>query len=179
MIRKILIGTAVILTALAGFIATRPSEFAVTRSMEMAAPAEAVFAQVNDFHKWESWSPWAKMDPAAKNTFEGPSSGIGAGFKWEGNKDVGAGGMTIVESRPSDLIQIRLEFVKPMKATNLTEFTFAPAGKQTLVTWTMSGRNNFIGKAFGLFVDCDKMIGGQFEKGLASMKAIVEAAPRK
>jgi polyketide cyclase/dehydrase/lipid transport protein len=177
MILKILIVLALILAAFVVAVLLQPSDFKITRSATVNAPAAAVFAQVNDFHKWEAWSPWAKMDPAAKNSYEGPAAGKGALFRWEGNNDVGAGNMTITESRPSDLILIRLEFLKPMPAVNTTEFTFKPDGSQTLVTWTMSGKNNFMGKAFGLIVNCDKMVGGWFEKGLASIKSLAEAAP--
>jgi Polyketide cyclase / dehydrase and lipid transport len=134
---------------------------------------------VNDFHNWEAWSPWAKLDPAAKATFEGPSTGTGAIFKWTGNKEVGEGSMTITESRPSDLIRIKLEFLRPFEATNSAEFTFKPEGNRTAVTWSMEGKNNFIAKAVCLFMNMDKMVGGQFEQGLAQMKAVVEAAPKK
>jgi hypothetical protein len=134
---------------------------------------------VNDFHKWEEWSPWAKLDPAAKATFEGPSAGTGAIFRWAGNKEVGEGSMTITESRPSDLIRIRLEFLKPFAATNTAEFTFKPEGDQTAVTWSMAGQNNFMSKAICLFMDRDKMVGGKFEEGLAAMKSIAEAVPRQ
>jgi len=134
---------------------------------------------VNDFHNWEAWSPWAKLDPAAKATFEGPSTGTGAIFKWVGNKEVGEGSMTITESRPSDLIRIKLEFLRPFEATNSAEFTFKPEGNRTAVTWSMEGKNNFIAKAVCLFMNMDKMVGGQFEQGLAQMKAVVEAAPKK
>ena len=149
------------------------------RSATISAPAPAVFAQVNDFHNWEAWSPWAKLDPAAKATFEGPSTGTGAIFKWAGNKEVGEGSMTITESRPSDLIRIKLEFLRPFEATNSAEFTFKPEGNRTAVTWSMEGKNNFIAKAVCLFMNMDKMVGGQFEQGLAQMKAVVEAAPKK
>ena len=149
------------------------------RSATISAPAPAVFAQVNDFHNWEAWSPWAKLDPAAKATFEGPSTGTGAIFKWAGNKEVGEGSMTITESRPSDLIRIKLEFLRPFEATNSAEFTFKPEGNRTGVTWSMEGKNNFIAKAVCLFMNMDKMVGGQFEQGLAQMKAVVEAAPKK
>jgi hypothetical protein len=149
------------------------------RSASVSAPAPTVFAQVNDFHKWEAWSPWAKLDPAAKATFEGPSAGIGAIFRWAGNKEVGEGSMTITESRPSDLIRIKLEFLKPFAATNRAEFTFKPQGDQTVVTWSMEGKNNFMAKAFCLFMNMDKMVGSQFEKGLANMKALAEAAPKQ
>jgi len=175
MLKKILVGLAVFIAAFVVIVATRPSNFKITRSAVMAASPEAVFAQVNDFHKWDAWSPWAKLDPAAKNSHEGSASGVGAIFRWEGNNDVGTGAMTIEESRPSDLIRIRLDFLKPMKGTNQTEFTFKPVASGTEVTRTMSGTNNFISKAICLFMDMDQMVGGMFEKGLASMKAIVEA----
>jgi hypothetical protein len=130
---------------------------------------------VNDFHQWELWSPWAKLDPAATNTFTGPAAGTGAMFSWAGNSDVGVGSMTITESRPSELILIKLEFLKPFASTADTEFAFAPVGDQTKVTWTMSGKNNFISKAFCLFMNMDKMIGSDFEKGLVAMKSAAEA----
>ena len=177
MLKKILIALAAIVVVFVVVVAMQPSEFRVVRSAKISAPAPAVFAQVNDFHKWEAWSPWAELDPAAKNSFEGPSAGTGAIFRWAGNKEVGEGGMTITESRPSDLIRIKLEFLKPFEATNTTEFTFRPEGDQTAVTWSMAGKNNFIAKAMCLFMNMDKMVGGQFEKGLASIKSIVEAAP--
>ena len=157
-------------------IAGRPDEFVVSRSTIISAPPEKVFPHVNDLHAWEAWSPWAKMDPNAKNAYEGAASGGGAAMSWDGNKKVGAGRMTIVESAPNGLIRIKLEFLKPFKATNTAEFTFKPDGNQTAVMWSMSGKNNFFFKAFGLFVNCDKMIGGDFEKGLAAMKAVTEAA---
>jgi hypothetical protein len=157
-------------------IAGRPDEFIVSRSGKFFAPPAIIFAQVNDFHKWEAWSPWAKMDPNCKNTFSGAPAGKDAGFAWDGNKKVGAGRMTILESRSSDLIRIKLEFLKPFKANNTAEFTFKPEGNQTVVTWSMSGKNNFFFKAFGVFMDCDKMIGKDFGKGLAAMKSVAEAA---
>ena len=157
-------------------IAGRPDEFVVSRSTIISAPPEKVFPHVNDLHAWEAWSPWAKMDTNAKNAYEGAASGVGAAMSWDGNKKVGAGRMTIVESAPNGLIRIKLEFLKPFKATNTAEFTFKPDGNQTAVMWSMSGKNNFFFKAFGLFVNCDKMIGGDFEKGLAAMKAVTEAA---
>jgi polyketide cyclase/dehydrase/lipid transport protein len=172
MLLKIIIGVAVVVVLLTIFIASRPAEFSVTRSAAMAATPAAVFSQVNDFHKWEAWSPWAKMDPNATSTFEGPSSGEDAKFAWDGNKDIGAGNMTITESVPNDHIRIRLEFVRPFAGVNDTLFTFKPVGDKTNVTWTMSGRNNFMTKAIGLFMNCDKMVGDQFEKGLANMEAL-------
>jgi hypothetical protein len=179
MLKKILIALAAIVVVFVGVVAMQPSDFRIVRTATMSTPASAVFAQVNDFHNWEAWSPWAKLDPAAKNSFEGPSAGIGTIFRWAGNKEVGEGSMTITESRPSDLIRIKLEFLKPFAATNSAEFTFKPDGDQTAVTWSMAGKNNFISKAICLFMNMDKMVGGKFEEGLAAMKSIVEAVPRQ
>jgi len=157
------------------FLVGRPDEFKVVRSATMAASPTTVFEQVNDFHKWNDWSPWAKLDPNCKNTFDGASAGKGAIFAWDGNNKVGAGRMTVLESQSPELIRINLEFLRPFKATNIAEFVFKPEGKGTAVTWNMFGKNNFMSKAFGLFVDCEKMVGKDFEKGLASLKAIAEA----
>ncbi len=156
-------------------VALQPAEFRVARSASMAAPASDVFAQVNDFHKWADWSPWDKIDPAMKRTYEGAPTGVGAVYAWKGNGEVGEGKMTITESRPSDFIGIKLEFVKPFAANNDVDFSFKPDGNQTAVTWGMSGKKNFMMKGFSLFMNMDKMIGGQYEKGLASIKQIVEA----
>ena len=167
-----------ILGAFAIIVALQPSEFVVTRSATMNAPPEEVFAQVNDFHAWQNWSPWAKLDPNAKATFEGPESGEGAIFRWAGNDEVGEGNMQITQSTPNERIVMALEFLKPFPASNITEFTFKPEGDGTTVTWTMSGHNNFIGRAICLFMDMDEMVGGQFEQGLANIRAIVEAEPK-
>jgi hypothetical protein len=172
----ILITVAIIVVLFLVIVAMQPNEFCVTRSTGIVVPPERIFPHINDLRKWEAWSPWAKMDPACKYTFEGPPAGIGAISAWAGNKKAGEGRMTIIESRPSSLIRIKLEFLKPFKATNTAEFTFKPEGNQTLVMWSMSGKNNFFFKAFGLFVNCDKLIGGDFEKGLAALKAVAEAA---
>ncbi len=179
MLKTILISFAVIVVVLAVIIATRPDEFRVTRSAAISALPAVVFAQVNDLHKWDTWSPWAKLDPTAKETFEGPSAGTGAVLRWAGNNKVGEGSMTITESRPNELIRFELEFLKPFAATNTAEFSFKPEGDKTTVTWSMSGHNNFIAKAIGLFMNCEKMVGDQFEQGLAQMKSVAEAAPKQ
>lgn len=153
-------------------------EFRVTRSATIAAPAPAVFALVNDLHSWEKWNPWQKVDPAMKVTFSGPPAGVGASYSWVGNKDVGEGRLGIIESRPSDLVRIKLEFLKPFAATNTAEFTFKPESNTTVVTWSMFGNKNFISKVMGLVMNMDTMIGGQFEKGLADMKATAEAGAK-
>ena len=178
MILKILIAIAVIVVVLVVVIATRPSEFRVERTATVSAPAPVVFAQVNDFHKWDAWSPYAKRDPGMKKTFEGAPAGVGAIYTWSGNHEVGEGRTTIIESRPSELIRVKLEFVRPFAATSTATFTFRPEGERTAVTWTLDGRNGFPAKAMGLVMNMDKMIGDDFEKGLAQMKAIAEAAPR-
>jgi uncharacterized protein YndB with AHSA1/START domain len=159
-------------------VAMRPADFRITRTTTIAAPAEIIFQNVNDLHKWGAWSPWAKLDPAMKQTHEGVPAGVGAIYSWDGNKDVGAGRMTITESRTNESIRIKLEFLKPFAAVNETEFTFASDGNQTKVTWSMAGTNNFMSKAFCMFLDMDKMVGGDFEKGLAQMKSLVESAAK-
>lgn len=176
MFTTILIVLAVVVVAFVVIVALQPSEFRVVRKATIVAPAPAVFAQVNDFHKWEAWSPWAQLDPAMRRTYEGAPAGTGAVYAWAGNKNVGEGRTTITESHPSDLIRIKLEFVRPFTCTNDVEFTFDSEGRQTAVTWSMVGRNNFIAKAVGLFMNMDKMVGGQFEQGLAQMKSLVEGA---
>ena len=178
MVKIILMSFVVVLVVLAIVVAMQPEEFRVSRSAVMAAPAPAVFAQVNGLHNWEKWNPWQKVDPAMKLTFSGPPSGVGAAYAWQGNRDVGEGRLAIIESRPTDLLRIKLEFLKPFAATNTATFTFKPQDNQTAVTWSMEGRNNYFAKAINLCMNMDKMVGGQFEKGLADMKAVVEAGPR-
>jgi uncharacterized protein YndB with AHSA1/START domain len=177
MIYYILLAVAAIILVLVVIVAMQPAAFRITRSGSFAAPPSAVFAQVNDFHNWEEWSPWAKLDLAAKKTFEGPPSGVGTVFTWSGNNQVGEGTMTLTESKPDELIRINIDFRRPFKATNAAEFTFKTEGNQTSVSWSMSGQRNFIFKAFGLFMNMDKLIGKDFEKGLAQLKAVVEKTP--
>jgi len=179
MFKKILIGLAVVLVVLAIVISMQPPDFRVERSATISAPPERVFAQVNDFHNWDAWSPWAKLDPDMKTTFEGPASGPGSKYSWVGNSKVGEGAMTILESRPQELVSIKLEFLKPFASTSTADFSFKPEGPGTKVTWVMTGKCNFMSKAFGLFMNMDKMVGGDFEKGLAQMKAAAEAPPAK
>jgi hypothetical protein len=175
MLPIILLAVVVLVVAFVIIVASRPSQFRVTRRGAINAPPEVVFPQINNLHNWQAWSPWAKLDPSAKNSYDGPLEGVGSSFAWEGNNQVGAGRMTITDSQPHELVRFRLEFFKPFKGTNIAEFTIQPEGGQTVVTWTMSGTNNFISKAVGLFMDCEKMCGGFFEKGLADMKGIAES----
>jgi hypothetical protein len=173
MLKKILIVLAVLIVVFIVLVAMRPDDFRVSRSATIPAPTAAVFEQVNDLHKFQEWSPWAKIDPNCKLTYDGPPAGVGASFAWAGNKDVGEGRMTVIESRPGESVRFKLEFLKPFKATNTAEFNFKSAGNQTEVTWSMFGKNNFMMKAVGLFMDCDKMVGPDFEKGLANLKTVV------
>jgi hypothetical protein len=175
MLKKTAVGLVVLLVVAVAFIATRPSDFQIVRTRVVSAPPEVVHAQVNDLRKWAAWSPWEKLDPAMTREISGAPSGPGATYHWSGNKDVGEGRMTITDSQTPSSVTIRLEFIKPWTATNTTRFDLTPSGAGTNVTWTMSGRNNFMAKAFGLFVDIDKMVGADFEKGLASLDAVTAA----
>jgi hypothetical protein len=172
MLIKLLIVLAVIVIGLVVFVAMRPSEFRIIRSAMVGAPPDAVFPHVNDLHNWEAWSPWAKLDPTAKTIYEGPNAGVGAAFSWAGNHNIGEGKMTITESRPNDLVRFRLDFLKPFKGTNDAKFTFKDEGGKTNVTWAMSGHYGFVPKLMGLFINCDKMCGDQFEKGLADLNKV-------
>jgi hypothetical protein len=172
---KFVVVVLMIMVCLTGFVALRPSHFEVTRSTTIAAPPAAVFAQVDDLHKWGAWDPWAKLDPNSKTTFEGPEAGKGAKMSWDGNDKVGAGTITIVDDKSPESITLLLAFKRPMEAVADTLFTFTPVedGK-TKVTWKMSGENGFVGKAMSLIWDTEKMVGPEFEKGLADMKKVVE-----
>jgi hypothetical protein len=174
----ILAVVAVIVVAFFVIVAMQPSDFRIERQASIMAPQEVVFDQVNDFHNWEAWSPWAKMDLEMKKEFLGSTAGAGAIHRWSGNKKVGEGRMTILESHPSDLIRIKLEFLRPFKATNMAEFTFRPVGSETQVKWAMLGKRPFVFKAFCLFMDMDKIVGSDFEKGLAQMKTVGETKIR-
>jgi hypothetical protein len=183
MIKKILLYALVVIVLIVAIfcvvVALQPAHYHVERSATINAPASLVFSQVNDFHKWEAWSPWAKLDPNMKQTYSGAPSGTGAVCSWIGNDQVGEGKMTIIESQPSTLVRIKLEFIKPWAGTSATNFAFATQGNQTNVKWTMDGDNNFMGKAFGLFMNMDKMIGDDYEKGLLQMKLVAESAAKQ
>ena len=178
MLRKILIGVAAAIVVLVIVVSTRPSTFHIERSTTMAAPPETAFAQVNDFHAWAAWSPWEKLDPQMKRTFEGPPAGIGSRYAWVGNREVGEGRMTIEKSDKPTQVSIKLEFLQPFAATNTATFSFAPAAGGTQVTWAMDGQNNFMAKAAHMVMDMDKMLGADFERGLAAMKTAAESAAK-
>ena len=171
----ILLALAFIALLLIIAVAGQPDDFVVSRRTKMTAPPAQIFSRVNELRNWEAWNPWGKLDPNCRMTYEGPPAGVGASYAWAGNNKVGTGRITITESRADELVRLRLEFLKPMVATNTADFTFQPDGSQTVVTWAMSGKNSWGGKVFGLFMNCEKMCGKQFEKGLAQMKSLVEA----
>lgn len=177
MAKKLGLTLVALLAVLAAVVATRPSEFSITRSLKIDAPPAVVAGFINDFHAWDKWSPWDAMDPNQKKTYEGPASGVGAITAWKGEK-TGEGKMTLTEAAPTHT-NIKLEFIKPMSSTNETVFKFQPEGSSTLVTWTMSGKHDFMGKAFSLFMDMDKMVGADFEKGLANLKPLAEAEAKR
>ena len=176
---KKILGVAVVAVAgFLAFVATRPSSFRVERSATVAAPPEIVYAQVADFHGWDAWSPWAKLDPAMKTEFGGMAGAPGASYAWSGNKAVGSGRMTLLEAKPSQRLGIDLQFIEPFASRNTTTFTFAPEGAGTRVAWIMEGPANFMTKVMTTVKSMDAMVGPDFEKGLAALKGVAEAAAR-
>ncbi len=174
MIKKILLVLAVLVVGICVLAAFQPSTFRIERSITVAATPAALFPKLNDLHQTHEWSPWKEKDPKATYEFSGPTAGVGAAQSWSGNSEVGAGKQTIVESRPNELVRVKLEFLKPFEAVCESLYTLQPSGQQTVVTWTMTGENDFIGKIFCLFMNQDKMVGGEFEKGLATLKRTSE-----
>lgn len=173
----IIIGGIVLLLVmvLVGYIATRPDTFVYERSAVINAPAEIVFGLINDFQQWGKWSPWEKKDPNLKRSYSGPAAGPGAVYGWVGNKDVGEGRMTLLDSKAPEFVSIRLEFFKPFAADNQVRFTLTPEAGGTRVHWSMQGKNVLIGKLIGLVLNMDKMVGSDFEKGLADMNRAAQA----
>ena len=164
----------ILLAALFGYAAAKPNTFRVQRSAAIQSPPERIFALINDFHNFGAWSPWEKIDPNLQRTFSGAASGPGAVYEWEGNKKVGKGRMEIKETTPPSKVIIQLDFLKPFEAHNTTEFTLEPQGNSTNVTWAMFGRQPFMFKVMSTLLNMDKMIGRDFEKGLANLKSLTE-----
>lgn len=173
MLAKIGLGVAALLAVLLVVIATRPAAFRIERSATIAAPPEVVFAQIEDLHRWERWNPFEK-DAGMRKTFEGAPAGVGSAYHYV-SEHSGEGRMTLTAVQPNRRVGVRAEFIKPFAATNDVEFTLRPAPGGVTVTWAMSGRNPFLGKAISLFVNMDRMVGGQFEQGLADLKRLSEA----
>lgn len=173
--KKIFTYIAIALVAFLVIAALQPSEYKVERSLTINATTRVLFTQANNFRRWQLWSPWAEIDPNAKVSFEGAAWGEGAIMRWDGNREVGKGSMTITQSSPNRSVQYKLDFLAPMKGEATSEFTFTPDAKGgTKVTWSMSGKRGLFGKALGLLMNCDKMIGDKYEEGLKNMKAVVE-----
>jgi hypothetical protein len=171
---QIIIGIAAVIALFAGVVATRPAKFRIERSIVALAPPERAFVHVNDFHKWVGWSPWEALDPTMKKTFAGALAGVGSVYSWVGNPKVGEGRMTIERSEAPAVIRLKLEFFKPWKATNATTFSFETVPGGTKITWAMDGTNDFSGKAFSLVMNMDKLVGRDFERGLAALKKLAE-----
>jgi len=172
---KIAAGSVVLLVAaVLAFAATRPDSFSVRRAASIQASPEKIFPLINDFGRWSAWSPYEKKDPAMKRSFSGPAAGKGAVYAWEGNGEVGQGRMEIADAVAPSRVTLKLDFVKPFEAHNKVDFTLEPKGGATEVTWAMDGPMPFISKVVTLFVDMDRMVGGDFEAGLANLKAIAE-----
>jgi len=168
-----LIILAIIVVALLIVISTRPNSFRLERTTRIAAPPERVFPLINDFHEWPKWSPFEKLDTDLKRTYSGAPSGVGAGYAWDG-KNAGAGAMEITQSTPSSRILIKLDFTKPFEAHNTADFTIASDGGGSVVTWAMYGPQGFMNKAMSLVMSMDKLVGGQFDEGLANLKRVSE-----
>lgn len=168
---------AIIVVAIAGvliYAATKPSMMAYSRWTHVKAPPEKIFPLINDYKNWADWSPYEKKDPAMKRTFGGAPSGKGAVYAWEGNKNVGVGRMEIADTAPPGRVTIKLDFLKPFEAHNIVDFTMESKGDSTLVTWAMRGPCPYIGKVMSVFIDMDRMVGKDFEQGLANLKAVAE-----
>jgi len=171
-----LIALAVLLFAVAVVLilaAMRPDQFSVSRKISVRAAPEKIFLMINDFHRWVDWSPYEKIDADLKRAYGGAASGVGAAYTWEGQK-TGQGSMDIVESVPPSRIAIKLEFYKPVRASNIATFELAPKGDSTEVTWTMSGPTPYLFKIVHVFIDMDRMVGKDFETGLANLKGLAE-----
>jgi uncharacterized protein YndB with AHSA1/START domain len=162
------------IAVLLAYVSTRPDDFSVSRSMDIAAPPEKIFAILNDFAAWPSWSPYEKLDPTMQRTLSNITHGKGATYAWQGNGKVGAGSMELTSSVPSSLVALDLNMLKPFKANNKVTFTLKLNGSQTNVTWAMQGKSPFISKLMGVVMNIDKMVGGQFDEGLGNLKRVVE-----
>jgi uncharacterized protein YndB with AHSA1/START domain len=174
MVKKVALIVLVLIAALLAYAATKPDTFSVQRTASIKAPPEKIYPLISDFHSWSAWSPWEKLDPAMKKTHSGPTSGKGAIYEWEGNSDVGKGRMEITEATPPSKVGIKLDFREPFEAHNVTEFTLQPKGDSTTVVWAMHGPNQYLGKVMSVFVSMDRMIGKDFETGLANLKTLAE-----
>jgi uncharacterized protein YndB with AHSA1/START domain len=174
MFKIIVTGLIVVVAAILIMAATRADTFRVERSIRVSVPPEKIFHYVNDFHQWGVWSPYEKLDPSMKRSYDGTPSGKGAVYEWDGNGKAGKGRMEIIDSSAPTQIVIKLDFIKPITGHNRAAFDFQPVGSGTQVTWSMDGPSPYIAKVMGLFFNMDRLIGGEFETGLANLKAVSE-----
>ena len=177
MLKIVGILVAVVAVGIAGilaFAATKPDTFRVQRTASIKAPPEKIFPLLNDLHNFASWSPYEKKDPAMKRTHSGAPSGKGAVYEWDGDKNVGRGRLAIAESSPPSKVTLDLDMLAPLKAHNIVVFTLEPKGESTTVTWAMNGQIPYIAKIVHVFLNVDKMVGDDFEVGLANLKALAE-----
>jgi len=174
MFKKIALVLLALIVCVLGYAATRPDSLHVERTTAIKAPPDKIFAVLNDFHSWGSWSPWEKLDPAMKKTYSGAASGKGAVYEWEGNSQVGKGRMEIIEESQPSYVTIKLDFLEPFEGHNVARFRLIPQGDSTNVTWTMDGPSPYIAKLMGVFVNMDNMIGKDFESGLSNLKTVAE-----
>lgn len=179
MLKKIGLGLLVVVAVLLIVIATRPPGFHVERSIQVSAPGSVVYGQFASLKAFTAWMPWSDLDPTMKQEFSAADTGVGASYSWVGNKEVGRGSMTVTAAEPDSKVTYRLEFKEPMENTNMTTLALAPEGDGVKVTWSMDGDYDFVAKAFSLFMDMDKMIGPDFEKGLGRLKARAEAEAKR
>ena len=174
MLKKIGIGLLAVLLVIVGLAMTKPDNFAIERTATINAPPEKIFPLINDFHQWPAWSPWEKLDTAMARTYSGADSGVGAVYEWKGNSDVGSGRMEITESTAPGSMVMKLDFLEPFEAHNITEFVLTPSGNGTTVRWNMHGPSNFMTKVMGVFVSMDRMVGPDFQRGLDNLKMQAE-----
>ena len=165
---------AILVAGVLVYAATRPDSFRVERATEIAASPQTVFGLVNDFHRWSVWSPWEPLDPTMRKVYSGAQSGPGAVYEWEGNNKVGKGRMEILDATAGATVNVKLDFLRPFEAHNTAEFTMQAAGAGTAVRWAMYGRQPFTLKVMSVFASMDKMVGKDFEKGLANLKRVAE-----
>jgi len=167
-------GIVVAVAAVLVYAATRPDVFRVARSTTIQAPAEKIFPLINDYRRWPAWSPYENKDPRMKRTYGARTSGKGATYAWEGDSNVGAGNMSIADAIPPSKVLIKLNMVRPIEAHNDVAFTLEPQGETTTVTWDMQGSVPYLAKVMHVFIDVDKMVGNDFEAGLAKLKSVAE-----
>jgi uncharacterized protein YndB with AHSA1/START domain len=177
MLRNIGVVVTVAVVVLLAYASMQPDTFRVERSATISAPPDMIFPLISDYRNWAAWSPWDKLDPGMTKTYSGAASGVGAAYEWSGNRQVGSGRMEIIESVPNAKIAMDLHFLKPFEARNTSEFILQAEGDATIITWAMHGPYPFISKVMGIFVSMDDMVGGDFEKGLARLKAVAEGGP--